>query len=69
MPPIDTSVSQPLANASAKLRVSRSIRDEFDNGRDYYYALEGRRIRMPAAPNPPPVSESLEWHADTMYRG
>jgi putative restriction endonuclease len=51
-----------------KLHVSRSIREEFQNGRDYY-ALEGTQIRLPAAPNPPPLPEYLEWHADTIFRG
>ena len=51
-----------------RLLVSRSIRAEFENGRDYY-ALAGREIRRPAAGNPPPSREYLEWHADTVFRG
>ncbi len=51
-----------------RLLVSRSIRAEFENGRDYY-ALAGREIRLPAAGNPPPSREYLEWHADTVFRG
>ena len=51
-----------------KLHVSRRIRDEFENGRDYY-ALEGRAMRLPARGNPPPAREYLEWHADTVFRG
>lgn len=42
-----------------ELRVSRSIREEFENGRDYY-ALDGRDVRQPIAPHPPPSRELLE---------
>jgi putative restriction endonuclease len=48
--------------------VSKRIREDFENGRDYY-VLEGRRIAAPAAPNPPPSSRFLEWHANTVFRG
>ena len=51
-----------------ELRVSRSIRDEFENGRDYY-ALDRSRIRLPAPPDPPPAREFLQWHGDTLFRG
>ncbi len=53
---------------SMRLRVSRTIQAEFENGRDYY-ALDGREIRPPRPPNPPPSRELLEWHADTIFRG
>ena len=51
-----------------RVRVSETIRQEFENGRDYY-ALDGRTIREPAPGNPGPAREYLEWHADTMFRG
>lgn len=50
-----------------ELRVSSRIRDEFENGRDYY-ALDRRRVRLPLPPNPPPAREFLEWHADVIFR-
>jgi putative restriction endonuclease len=53
---------------SLELRVSRRIREEFENGRDYY-ALDRRAVRLPVAPAPPPSAEYLEWHADTIFRG
>lgn len=53
---------------SLQLRVSRRIREEFENGRDYY-ALEGRRVRLPLPPNPPPDPAYLEWHGDIVFRG
>ena len=53
---------------SLELRVSRRIREEFENGRDYY-ALEGSSVRLPMPPAPPPSAEYLEWHGDTVFRG
>lgn len=47
--------------------VSRRIRDEFENGRDYY-ALNGQQIRHPARGFPPPSLAYLEWHADTVFK-
>ncbi len=52
---------------SLELRVSRRIREEFENGRDYY-ALEGAPLRLPMPPNPPPSAEFLEWHGDMVFR-
>ena len=51
-----------------RILVSKTIREEFENGRDYY-ALAGQQIRLPAAGNPPPSSEYLEWHSDSVFRG
>ena len=51
-----------------RLHVSRRIRDEFENGRDYY-ALEGVPLRLPVPPNPPPSAEFLQWHGDVRFRG
>ena len=45
---------------SLELRVSRRIREEFENGRDYY-ALERSSVRLPLPPPPPPSAEYLEW--------
>lgn len=53
---------------SLEVRVSRRIREEFENGRDYY-ALDRRSVRLPAPPAPPPSPEHLEWHGDTIFRG
>ena len=53
---------------SLELRVSHRIREEFENGRDYY-ALEGATVRTPLPPAPPPSPEYLEWHGDSVFRG
>lgn len=49
------------------VRVSRRIRDEFENGREYY-ALEGRPIAAPQPGFTPPGRDYLEWHGDTVFR-
>ena len=51
-----------------RLEVSRKIKEEFENGRDYY-ALHGRPLRDPARPEFAPAREYLEWHATNVFRG
>ena len=49
------------------VRVSRRIREEFENGRDYY-VLESRDLRRPARGYLPPDREYLEWHGDMVFK-
>ena len=51
-----------------RLEVSRSIHDDFDNGRDYY-SLRGRAIRLPTRQDDRPARELLRWHNDAVFRG
>jgi putative restriction endonuclease len=51
-----------------KLEVSRRIRADFENGRDYY-ALQGRELRVPADPSRRPVAGYLAWHNEHVFRG
>jgi putative restriction endonuclease len=51
-----------------QLVVSRRIREEYENGRDYY-ALAGRRLRLPADPLARPNPAFLEWHASERFLG
>ncbi len=53
---------------SMEIEVSRKIREEFENGRDYYH-YQGNRIRMPRNINDRPSSEFLEWHNYNVYLG
>jgi putative restriction endonuclease len=53
---------------SLELRVSRQIRERYENGRDYY-ALDGRLIRKPLERYPAPRREYLEWHGDMKFLG
>jgi putative restriction endonuclease len=48
--------------------VSRRIKEEFENGRDYY-ALHGTAIRLPQKAEDNPAAESLFWHNDQRYLG
>jgi putative restriction endonuclease len=51
-----------------RVEVSRRIREDFENGR-LYYALQGERIREPAAPSLRPSPELLRWHNEEAYLG
>jgi putative restriction endonuclease len=51
-----------------RFEVSRRIRDEFENGRDYY-ALHGKDVRAPARAEYEPSPEYLDWHASNVFRG
>jgi putative restriction endonuclease len=44
-----------------RLGVSRRIREEFENGRDYY-ALGGKKILLPGPPEAHPDPALLDWH-------
>lgn len=51
------------------VEVSKRIREEFSNGREYY-ALHGKRLLcLPADPANRPSSEHLEWHQNNRYLG
>jgi len=49
-------------------RVSRRIKEDFDNG-EPYYALQGRNIWLPKQPKEKPKPEFLEWHSDEVFLG
>lgn len=53
---------------SMKVEVSRKIKEEFENGRDYYL-LQGSTIRLPANPANYPSQDYIEWHNSNIYRG
>lgn len=48
--------------------VSRKIRDEFENGREYYQ-LHGGSIYEPVTPGDRPDGDALIWHNEECYRG
>lgn len=50
------------------LEVSRRIREEYENGRDYY-RLHGHSIRPPENPQMRPSSDYLQWHNENVFRG
>jgi putative restriction endonuclease len=48
--------------------VSRRIKEEFENGRDYY-ALDGSLIRLPQNPLERPDAGALSWHNEVRFQG
>ncbi|MXV79591.1 MAG: HNH endonuclease [Chloroflexi bacterium] len=55
-------------NPSLRLEVSRSIREQFSNGR-HYYAMHGSRIYVPHRTDERPDLAALEWHNENVYKG
>jgi putative restriction endonuclease len=53
---------------SYKFEVSRKIKEEFENGRDYY-AMHGTAVRLPVNPQNRPSMEYLDWHNVNKYKG
>ena len=53
---------------SNQVEVSRRIKEEFENGRDYY-RLHGSTIRLPTKPSDHPSRDFLEWHNSNIYLG
>jgi len=53
---------------SLHFEVSRRIREDYENGRDYY-ALHGREIKPPNDPRQKPDPTQLAWHNEQVYRG
>jgi len=49
-----------------KVIVSSRIREEFENGRDYYY-LHGRAIRLPQESDSLPWREYLAFHNELFH--
>lgn len=51
-----------------RVEVSRRIKEEFDNGKEYY-GLHGNRVLLPETPSYRPSAEDLSWHNGRVYRG
>ncbi len=50
-----------------KVEVSKRIKQEFDNGADYY-AMHGRRINLPDTAQLRPSAEMLRWHNQVVFQ-
>jgi len=48
-------------------RVSRRLKDDFDNG-EHYYQFEGKALWLPRRADDRPNREFLEWHSDVVFR-
>jgi putative restriction endonuclease len=51
-----------------RFEVSRRIKEEFENGRDYY-ALHGAAITPPSRVEHRPDAAALQWHNERRFRG
>jgi len=51
-----------------RLRVSQSLREDFDNGK-YYLSMSGAEIFLPSRMEDRPKADLLDWHRDTVFRG
>jgi len=59
----------PTLSNEFRIEVSRRIKDEFSNGREYY-PLHGKQlVSIPNAPANRPDPRFLEWHQNNCYRG
>ena len=50
-----------------KIAVSERIRQEFENGKEYY-KLQGQSVREPTQANYRPTPDNLEYHAYSVFR-
>ena len=55
-------------DADHRVRVSRRLKKDFDNG-EHYYQLDSSQLWMPNRSEDRPNREFLQWHADTVFRG
>lgn len=53
---------------SFHFEVSQSIREEFENGREYY-ALHGTQIQLPSPIDQRPELGALAWHNENVFKG
>ena len=51
-----------------RFEVSKRIREDFENGRDYY-KLSGIRLNMPDDPAKLPDTNLLRWHNEVRFLG
>ncbi len=51
-----------------RIEVSRRIKEEFENGRDYY-RFHGAEMRMPVRPDMKPEISALAWHNQEVFKG
>lgn len=51
-----------------RFRVSRRLKDDFDNG-EYYRQFQGAELWLPRHAEDRPGREFLEWHGDIVFRG
>jgi hypothetical protein len=53
-------------HARVEFRASRRLKDEFDNGEEYF-AMQSSQLWLPTRPEDRPRKEYLEWHNDLIF--
>jgi putative restriction endonuclease len=51
-----------------RVEISRRIKEEFENGHEYYSA-HGKTVSLPGAERFRPAAEFLSWHNENVYAG
>ncbi|MGH9428309.1 MAG: HNH endonuclease [Terriglobia bacterium] len=51
------------------VEVSRKIKEEFENGRDYYALHDRKLVIVPSTQKDQPSSQYLEWHNSNIFLG
>jgi len=54
--------------ADHHFEVSKRIKEEFENGRDYY-AMHGKLLHLPKEKRFQPTSDYISWHNENVFRG
>jgi putative restriction endonuclease len=52
-----------------KIEVSRRIKEEFENGRDYYKYHGNNLITIPSGQTDKPSKKFIDWHNQNVYKG
>jgi putative restriction endonuclease len=55
-------------NPLMRFEISHKIKEEYENGRDYY-RLHGGVVRVPTNQENRPSREYLEWHNTNVFKG
>jgi len=48
--------------------VSKKIKEEYENGRDYY-AMQGKPLSLPGKTDLQPSSQFINWHNEKVFLG
>jgi putative restriction endonuclease len=52
-----------------RVEVSDRIREEYENGREYYQYRGRQLLKLPGATDDRPAREFLRWHNESKYLG
>jgi putative restriction endonuclease len=66
--PMDLLPGYVTISKDCHFEVSKRIKEEFENGRDYY-AMHGRSLYLPPDRKLRPGSQFIEWHNENVFRG